>query len=151
MSVLTRRAALSSLAAIAMLASGCSTRGAGRSPAYAGPTRTICGYLKGPPDAALSASSVVFVTAYDATGGAAQPLPKIGATSFRLNHNGSFPVAYEIEIPASQAVPRISLAVEIRQAGRVIYYNDRQYSQTSGRMLDIPVREAPPRGKRLGL
>ena len=140
-----RGTVLLSFLTICVLASGCSTDSANRAPAYSGPTKTIRGYLKGPPYARLSASSVVFITAYDATGGVVAPMPKIGATSFTLNRNGYFPVAYEIEIPASHAVPRVSLAVEMRQAGRITFYNDRQYSQTTGRNLDIPMRESPPR------
>jgi hypothetical protein len=146
----TLRAALLSLVAAGMLASGCTTDTASRAPAYSGPTKTIRGYLQGPPYAQLTASSVVFVTAYDATGGNSAPMPKIGATSFTLNRAGYFPVAYEIEIPASGSTPRVALAVEIRRAGAVIFSNDRQYSQTTGRNLDIPMREAPPKLKLRG-
>jgi hypothetical protein len=136
-----RRAVLLSLLGLAV--SGCTTNSS--TPSYSGPTKTIQGYLKGPPYTRLTASAVVFITAYDATGGVTHPMPKIGGTSFTLNRNGYFPVAYEIEIPASHAAPRISLAVEIRQYGKVTFTNDRQYSQTTGRNLDIPMREAPPR------
>ncbi len=138
-----RRALLLSIMGLGLAVSGCTTNST--PPAYSGPTKTIRGYLQGPPYARLTASTVVFITAYDATGGAIGSMPKIGATSFTLNRNGYFPVAYEIEIPASHAAPRISLAVEMRQYGKVIFTNDRQYSQTTGRNLDIPMREAPAR------
>jgi hypothetical protein len=72
-------------------------------------------------------------------------MPKIGGTSFTLNRNGHFPVAYEIEIPASGSVPRVALSVEIRRGGNILFSNDRNFSQTTGRNLDIPMREAPPR------
>ncbi|EJN03127.1 hypothetical protein [Phyllobacterium sp. YR531] len=140
-----RRTLLLSIVGFGLAISGCATNTP--APAYSGPTKTIRGYLQGPPYARLTASTVVFITAYDATNGATGSMPKIGATSFTLNRNGYFPVAYEIEIPASHAAPRISLAVEMRQYGRVTFTNDRQYSQTTGRNLDIPVREAPPRVK----
>lgn len=140
-----RRTLLLSIVGFGLAVSGCTTNNA--APSYSGPTKTIRGYLQGPPYARLTASTVVFITAYDATNGAKGSMPKIGATSFTLNRNGYFPVAYEIEIPASHAAPRISLAVEMRQYGRVTFTNDRQYSQTTGRNLDIPVREAPPRVK----
>lgn len=138
-----RRALLLSLMGLGLAVSGCTT--SNELQTYSGPTKTIRGYLQGPPYARLTASTVVFITAYDASGGATGSMPKIGATSFTLNRNGYFPVAYEIEIPASHAAPRISLSVEMRQYGRVIFTNDRQYSQTTGRNLDIPVREAPSR------
>jgi hypothetical protein len=142
------RAALLSFVAAGILASGCTTDTASRTPAYSGPTKTIRGYLRGSSYARLTASSVVFVTAYDATGGNSAPMPKIGETSFTLNRDGYFPVAYEIDIPASASAPRVALAVEIRRAGAVIFSNDRLYSQTTGRNLDIPMREAPPRLRR---
>ena len=143
--MLTRRAALFSLIAAGILASGCTTDSASRQPAYSGPTKTIRGYLRGSSYAWLTASSVVYVTAYDATGGNSSHMPKIGGTSFTLNRNGYFPVAYEIEIPASGSVPRVALAVEIRRGGTILFSNDRNFSQTTGRNLDIPMREAPPR------
>lgn len=146
--MITRRAALLSLIAAGMLTSGCTTDAGSRAPIYSGPTKTIRGYLKGPPLTRLTPSSVVFVTAYDASAGNSAPMPKIGATSFTLNRDGYFPVAYEIEIPANASAPRIALSVEIRRAGTVLFSNDRLYSQTTGRNLDIPMREAPPRLRR---
>lgn len=143
MSVYNRRTLLLSFMGLGLAISGCTT--SNEPPTYSGPTKIIRGYLQGPPYARLTASTVVFITAYDATSGATGSMPKIGATSFTLNRNGYFPVAYEIEIPASHAAPRISLAVEMRQYGRVTFTNDRQYSQTTGRNLDIPMREAPSR------
>lgn len=148
--MITRRITLLSLLVAGVLASGCMTDSASHAPAYSGPTKTIRGYLRGPPYAQLTASSVVFVTAYDATGGNSAPMPKIGTTSFTLNRNGYFPVAYEIEIPANGSAPRVALAVEIRRAGAVIFSNDRRYSQTTERNLDIPMREAPPKLKLRG-
>ncbi|MHC1549946.1 hypothetical protein [Phyllobacterium sp. K27] len=139
----SRRTLLLSLMGLGLAMGGCTTND--EPPTYSGPTKTIRGYLQGPPHARLTASTVVFITAYDATNGTAVAMPKIGATSFTLNRNGYFPIAYEIEIPASHAAPRISLAVEMRQYGKVIFTNDRQYSQTTGRNLDLPMREVPPR------
>ncbi|MBB3144672.1 hypothetical protein FHS21_001073 [Phyllobacterium trifolii] len=141
----SRRAVLFSLLAAATLASGCTTDSASREPAYSGPTKTIRGYLRGSSYAWLTASSVVYITAYDATGGNSSHMPKIGGTSFTLNRNGYFPVAYEIEIPASGSAPRVALSVEIRRGGTILFSNDRNFSQTTGRNLDIPMREAPPR------
>jgi hypothetical protein len=143
--MLTRRGAVLSLLASVMLTNGCTTQSTRPEPAYGGPTKTIRGYLRGPPYAVLTPSSVVSVTAYDATGGNSSHMAKIGGTSFTLNRTGYFPVEYEIEIPASTSVPRVALAVEIRRAGSVLFSNDRNFSQTTGRNLDIPMREAPPR------
>ena len=120
----TRRAALISIVAAGLFAAACTTDVAGRAPAYSGPTKTIRGYLQGPPFYLLTASSVVFVTAHDATGGNSAPMPRIASTSFTLGRNGSFPVGYEIAVPAS-GPKRIALAVEIRRAGTVIFSNDR--------------------------
>ncbi|MBZ9654124.1 hypothetical protein [Phyllobacterium lublinensis] len=147
--MITRRTALISIVATGLLATACTSDGANRAPAYSGPTRTIRGYLQGPPFYSLTASSVVFVTAHDATGGNSAPMPKIASTSFALGRNGTFPVGYEIAVPAS-GPKRIALAVEIRRAGAVIFSNDRGYSQTTGSTLNIPMREAPPRLKLRG-
>ncbi|MEP7455912.1 hypothetical protein [Phyllobacterium sp. SB3] len=138
-----RRAILLSLLGAGLAVSGCTTDNA--APAYSGPTRTVRGYLKGPPYARLSPSATVFITAHDATSGVSSKMPEIGATKFTLNRVGHFPVLYEIEIPASHSVPRISLDVQIRQYGRLIFSNDRQYSTTSGNNLDIPLVESHPR------
>ncbi len=101
---------------------------------------------RGRPIHQLTASSVVFVTAHDATGGNSAPMPRIASTSFTLGRNGTFPVGYEIAVPAA-GPKRIALAVEIRRAGAVIFSNDRGYSQTNRTNLDIPMREAPPKLK----
>ncbi len=145
--MVNRRAALLSLFAAGMFASGCTTNPASLTPAYSGPTKTIHGNLQGPPYARLSASSVVFVNAYDANAGNSAPMPRLNSTSFTLNRNGSFPVAYEIRVPAA-ASTRVALGVEITRAGGTLFSNDRLYSQTTGTRLDIPMREAPPRVKR---
>lgn len=140
----SRRAALVSIIVAGLSASACTSDGANRAPAYSGPTKSIRGSLQGPPFYQLTASSVVFVTAYDATGGNSSPMPRIASTSFTLGRNGTFPVSYQIAVPAA-GPKRIALAVEIRRAGGVIFSNDRNFSQTSGSNLDIPMREAPPR------
>jgi hypothetical protein len=146
----SRRAALTSIFALGLFAvTACTTDGASRAPAYSGPTKTIRGYLQGPPYYQLTASSVVFVTAHDATGGNSAPMPKIASTSFTLGRNGTFPVGYAIAVPAA-GPKRVALAVEIRRAGAVIFSNDRNYSQTTGSNLDIPMREAPPKLKLRG-
>ena len=91
--MINRRSTLLALAATALLAGGCTTMGAKREPAYSGPTKTIKGYLRGSPLARLSPSSVVYITAYDATNGNSKPMPVIGETSFTLGLSGYFPVA----------------------------------------------------------
>ncbi|QND52014.1 hypothetical protein HB779_08905 [Phyllobacterium sp. 628] len=143
--MIQRRAAFFALVATALLASGCTTTGAKHEPAYSGPTKTIKGYLRGSPLARLSPSSVVYITAYDATNGNSKPMPFIGETSFTLGQSGYFPIAYEIEIPASKSAPKVALSVQLGQPGRILFANDRLYSQTTGRKMDIPMREAPPR------
>ncbi|MRG56233.1 hypothetical protein GF108_11650 [Phyllobacterium sp. SYP-B3895] len=142
--MLTRRATLFTLLAAGILVSGCTTDTASNAPAYTGPVKTIRGYLQGPPWARLTASSVVFVTAYDASRGNSAPMPRLARTSFTLNRNGTFPVAYEIRVPAA-ASTRVALGVEITRAGGTLFSNDRLYSQTTGTSLNVPMREAPPR------
>jgi len=143
--VINRRSTLLALAATALLAGGCTTMGAKREPVYSGPTKTIKGYLRGSPLARLSPSSVVYITAYDATNGNSKPMPVIGETSFTLGRSGYFPIAYEIEIPAAKSAPKVALSVQIGTPGRILFSNDRQYSQTTGRSMDIPMGETPPR------
>ncbi|MGN8020158.1 hypothetical protein ACTJJ7_05530 [Phyllobacterium sp. 22229] len=143
--MINRRSTLLALAAIALLGGGCTTMGAKREPAYSGPTKTIKGYLRGSPLARLSPSSVVYITAYDATNGNSKPMPVIGETSFTLGRSGYFPIAYEIEIPAAKSAPKVALSVQIGTPGRILFANDRQYSQTTGRSMDIPMGETPPR------
>jgi hypothetical protein len=143
--MLNRRSTLLALAATAFLASGCTSVSSKREPAYSGPTKTIKGYLRGSSFARLTPSQVVYITAYDATNGNSKPMPVIGETSFTLGRSGYFPIAYEIEIPAEKSAPKVALSVQIGTPGRILFSNDRQYSQTTGRSMDIPMREAPPR------
>ncbi|MBA8877026.1 hypothetical protein [Phyllobacterium myrsinacearum] len=140
-----RRSALFALTAAALLTSGCTSIGAKHQPAYSGPTKTIKGYLRGSSFAQLTPSLVVYITAYDATNGNSKPMPVIGETSFTLGRSGYFPIAYEIEIPAAKSAPKVALSVQIGTPGRILFSNDRQYSQTTGNNMDIPMREAPPR------
>ncbi len=143
--MLNRRSELFALVATALLTSGCTTFGAKKEPAYSGPTKTIKGYLRGSPFARLTPSQVVYITAYDATNGNSKPMPVIGETSFTLGRSGYFPIAYEIEIPASKSAPKVALSVQLGLPGQILFSNDRLYSQTTGRTMDIPMREAPPR------
>ena len=140
-----RRAILLGLAAVGLAASACTTD-AVNPQLHGGPTKTIRGYLQGPPNTHLGASYIVFVTAYDASRGNSAPMPLLIRTSFTLNRNGSFPVPYSITVPAPASM-RVALGVEITRAGGTLFSNDRLYSQTTGTNLDIPMREAPPRVK----
>jgi len=139
------RAILLAVAAVGMLAGGCTTD-TGNVSSHSGPTRTIRGNLQGPPNARIGASYVVFVTAYDASRGNSAPMQRLVRTSFTLNRNGSFPVPYSITVPAPPSA-RVALGVEITRAGGTMFSNDRLYSQTTGTTLNIPMREAPPRVK----
>ncbi|MCX8281169.1 hypothetical protein OSJ77_13295 [Phyllobacterium sp. 0TCS1.6C] len=134
-----RRGAM--LALVGIVAAACTSTGPAEPPSFSGPAKTISGDLVGPPYSRLSASSVIFITAYDVAGGLADRV--IARTSFRKGVSGHFPVPYEIAVPAGSG--RVAVYAEIRDGGRVHFTNDRQYSQTSASRLDIPMRESPLR------